>query len=212
MMLALFAKPPVPGRVKTRLARDVGPAVAAQVYSAFIADLVEAHRDQTYRTVLHVTEPGMPPELTLGLACRRQRGADLGERMRNAVADSGSPTVIIGTDLPTVRPSDVHGALSALATHDLVLGPAADGGYWLIAMSRPLDVFAGVPWSTDGVLAATLARAAERQLRVQLLDRRVDVDTLADLRELAAAPALPPHTHAVLRGLAPGLVPPLRAG
>lgn len=89
--------------------------------------------------------------------------------------------VMIGTDCPEVNVTDIHAAWEALSQHDLVLGPAEDGGYWLIGMKQPQpELFNGIHWSTGSVLAETTARAQQLRLRYQLLRTLSDVDTKAD--------------------------------
>ena len=178
--------------MKTRLAATIGADAAASVYAAFLADLAAVHAE----AVLYVAEPGFPVELAGGLPIRVQHGPDLGARMARAFEDGVE--VLIGSDLPTVSQEDITAARTLLRDHDLVLGPAEDGGYWLIAMSRPLDVLGGIAWSTSDVLDQTLARADQLGLRVALLDTRFDVDTVDELRRLARLPDLPPHTAAVV--------------
>jgi glycosyltransferase A (GT-A) superfamily protein (DUF2064 family) len=94
--------------------------------------------------------------------------------------------VLIGSDSPQLPPSRVESALAALDGADLVLGPAADGGYYLIAMRTAHDVFSGIRWSAPDVLAATLAKAEAARLRTRLLEEDFDVDTREDLARLEA--------------------------
>jgi glycosyltransferase A (GT-A) superfamily protein (DUF2064 family) len=91
--------------------------------------------------------------------------------------------VLVGTDAPALSRRDVRNALAFLHDHDLVLGPAADGGYYLVALSRPCaDLFRGVPWSTPSVFTTTTRRAGELGMAVRVLRVASDVDTLEDVR------------------------------
>ena len=116
-----------------------------------------------------------------------QRGEDLGARMAAAFDDAfrrgARRTAIIGTDAPSVSRERVIEAFEALDGHDVAIGPASDGGYYLLALGSPQpELFQGIAWSTPSVLAQTLERAAALRLRVRLLKPLTDVDTLADLR------------------------------
>ena len=135
-----------------------------------------------------------------------QRGADLGGRMSAATDDvfelGARPLVVLGTDVPTLTASDLRAAFDALeAGHDLVLGPARDGGYYLVGLSRPLPgLFALDPalWGGDRVLAATLAASADAGLDVALLGLRRDLDTPADAQALLRDPLLPGEIASLL--------------
>ncbi len=118
-----------------------------------------------------------------------QVGPDLGARMVHAFetlfARGYHRILIIGTDAPTLPLSTYHDAFSLLAAHDVVLGPALDGGYYLIGLKQPApELFAEIPWSTDQVLALTQRKAAELGLTVGLLKEWRDIDTLPDLQRL----------------------------
>jgi glycosyltransferase A (GT-A) superfamily protein (DUF2064 family) len=127
---------------------------------------------------------------------------------RRVLARPGARCVLIGSDMPQLSVELVGEAFAELDRVDLVLGPAEDGGYYLIAMREPHDVFSGITWSQPSVLAETLTRASALDLRVHLLASGFDIDELRDLerlRELLAEPAARaamPWTSAVL-GLAP---------
>jgi glycosyltransferase A (GT-A) superfamily protein (DUF2064 family) len=139
----------------------------------------------------------------------RQEGSDLGERLFRALswgAGEAESVAAVGSDLPTLSAERVEEAFALLeAGGDVVLGPAADGGYYLIALRRSAvhsRLFAEIAWSTDQVLPTTLARCAELGLRALLLAPGADVDTPADLErlagELAAGDCGCPRTRALL--------------
>lgn len=197
--LAIFARVPVPGRVKTRLAAGIGADAAFLVYEALLA------------STLRALAPGrgtFEPEIWVDgdvdafAAWQRGRGAgglgdvrfplvpqcdgDLGQRM--AWAFDLGVDVLVGTDIPDMAAGYVDGAFAALRAADLVLGPTEDGGYCLIGMNSPRpELFAGIPWGTADVLASTLHAASA--LRVELLDAKWDVDDARDLERWHAAQA-----------------------
>ncbi|HWI54541.1 MAG TPA: TIGR04282 family arsenosugar biosynthesis glycosyltransferase, partial [Desulfobacteria bacterium] len=118
-----------------------------------------------------------------------QKGNNLGERMANAVqhvlARGHNGCIVIGADIPTLQPDHIESAVSALGQNDLVLGPAEDGGYYLVALKRALtSLFAEICWGTDIVLAQTLERAEQIGLSVYQLPRLNDIDLFSDLEEL----------------------------
>jgi hypothetical protein len=124
-----------------------------------------------------------------GVRLLTQTGDDLGARMARAMDDVFSlgyqKVLIIGTDLPTLPGPAFSEAAALLATHDLVLGPACDGGYYLIGLRKPApELFAGIPWSTDKVLPLTQQKAVALGLRAALLPVRRDIDTIEDLSAL----------------------------
>ena len=188
-----MAKHPVPGRVKTRLAAALGADTACALYRAFVLDLAERLGGLPYAVTWAYTPPDAPfAELLPGARCRPQHGRDLGERLAAAIADElaegPGPVLAIGADAPHVPAAPLAEAAAALAGRaDVVLGPAADGGYYLIGLRRPAPgLFAGIAWSTAGVLEATRARAEAAGLAVHLLPPGFDIDEVVDLVRLRA--------------------------
>ena len=193
--LAVFAKAPTPGRVKTRLALDIGARPAALLYRRMGRAVVRATAGSRYRTVVWFTPPRARRAVgswleRLGVAAYRSQGAgDLGARLRRAFrrqfADGDRAVVIIGTDCPELGRRDVARAFAALETHDVVLGPARDGGYYLVGLrSHRPALFRGIPWSTPNVMLVTRARVRAMGLRCALLRRLRDVDHATDARAL----------------------------
>src|SRR5436309_13637195 len=206
-----MARHPVAGRVKTRLAAVLGADVACALYRAFVLDLAARLGALPYAVTWAHTPPDAPfAELLPGARCRPQRGRDLGERLAAAFADefaSGpGPVLAIGADAPHIPAAALAEAATALARGaDVVLGPAADGGYYLIGLRDPAPgLFAGIAWGTAGVLEATLARAGGAGLAAHLLAPGFDVDEVADLARLATLLARGdvrlPRTTGVLAG------------
>jgi len=182
--LAVFAKAPLPGRVKTRLA--LPPGEAARLYAAFVRDTLGKAAALGppicvfYDSDRALLEPLAPD----GIRWADQDGGDLGARLARVPA----PCLILGTDSPHLPPSVLRAALDALPRFDVVLGPAEDGGYYLIGLRdrQPL-LFDDIAWSTDAVMAQTLARASALGLSVFQTPPWYDLDTPADLRRLARA-------------------------
>ncbi len=201
--LLLFTKPARPGRVKTRLIGEppagLSGCQAAEIHAAFVEDLLDRLRGGAFSTTiawaLDDWPAGEPIPDPFGLPGVRQEGADLGTRLFTALSAAGGPdapegiVAALGSDHPTLPVARIEEAFERIeAGADLVIGPADDGGYYLIAMKRrALDprLFAEIEWSTERVLAATLDRAAELGLRVERLAQGSDVDTPADLARLA---------------------------
>jgi uncharacterized protein len=193
--LGIFAKAPVPGRVKTRLAQEIGPAAAAKLYRRLGRQIVAAAAGPGYRTIVWFT-PSSDRDavrawldgLRVAAFCSQGAGS-LGARLVHAFGRSFAAgdrgVVIIGTDAPGVNRHIVAAAFRALRAHDVVLGPSLDGGYYLIGLSSPQPaLFRAIPWSTPDVLRVTEARAQELGLNVRALSLLRDVDTARDARAL----------------------------
>jgi uncharacterized protein len=183
-------KAPRPGAVKTRLAAAVGAEVAAGLYRALAEQVMRATDPQgAYRRLVFFDPPQAGDEIRAWLGDEElipQEGGDLGRRMAAAFAEAfrqgAARVAIVGTDAPAVSRALVAEALEGLDGHDVVVGPARDGGYYLLALQGPQPaLFEGIPWSTPAVLEGTLARASERGLRVRRLAPAADVDTLEDV-------------------------------
>jgi len=187
--IVVFARAPLLGTVKRRLAAEIGDRAALRFHTATLTRLLRMlSADRRFRTVLAVT----PDRAFLRLPYRVTRVAqgqgDLGRRMERAFRQFPHCRVaIIGCDIPDATAADVAAAFRSLGRADAVFGPAADGGYWLVGMNprRPAQPFASVRWSTRHALADTLANFAHRQ--IALLRTLHDVDTAADWRSLRAA-------------------------
>lgn len=191
-VLLVFAKAPAPGRVKTRLAAEIGEEAASRIYREMGRRVVEGVAAGAYDVVVCYDPPDAEAEVRSwlgppdGVRFRPQARGDLGARLRaafrEAFDDGAGPVCAIGTDAPDVDPGLVTRAFRALRSDDVVVGPAEDGGYYLIGLARPEpELFRSVPWSTSRVLEATRARARERSLSLGELEALSDVDTAADL-------------------------------
>ncbi|MFV0513696.1 MAG: DUF2064 domain-containing protein [Jhaorihella sp.] len=190
--LFVMLKEPRPGRVKTRLGRDIGMTAAARWFRQHSARLLRDLRDPRWQLVLAVS-----PDRE-GLASRvwpadlmrvAQGGGDLGVRMARLLAGAKGPVCITGADISGLGRSHVARAFAALRGHDLVFGPASDGGFWLVGarhgMAVPPGLFANVRWSGEHALSDSLASAATA--RIALADCLRDVDRATDLEPLTGA-------------------------
>ena len=195
----VFAKEPESGKVKTRLTPPLLPEEAARLYTAFLHDVCAAMASCSSpgdRKVL--AAPGRGGRTLESIAKEHgfdlveQIGADLGARMKKALGDelaAGARAVLlVGSDSPSLPVEAVReGArrLKAASSASAVIGPAGDGGYWLIGAAGAVpDLFEGIAWSTRDVLAQTLSRAASRGVDLGLLPFWYDVDEIADVRLL----------------------------
>ena len=184
-VVLVFQKNAILGKVKTRLASGMGEARALEIYkylthSTYSALEVVPASIWTYFSDF-IPETVNPPIAKSFV----QEGHDLGERMANAFArsfESGmEKVVLIGTDCPTLQSQHLNQAFETLTHSDLVVGPATDGGYYLIGMKRRADyLFEGITWSTAEVLSQTLAVATAHGLLSTLLDELSDIDTQED--------------------------------
>jgi hypothetical protein len=213
--LIIFAKVPEPGRVKTRLCEHITCEEAVELYDAFVADTVGmAASAGAFHVTLAYTPESAGGYFTdrfdgLGVEFIPQEGADLGMRMHHALSRAfghgADRAALIGTDIPTLTAGEIKDAFARLENSDVVIGPANDGGYFLVAMKRPQPgIFEGVAWSTPHVLNTTLERADAMGLTVSLIPGHTDVDTVMDLAALSGL-ALPENTRAVVERLRPKL-------
>ncbi len=205
----VMAKYPSPGSVKTRLAERIGATAACALHEAFVRDLA-ARLTALGLPVCWAFWPPAAPFATLvpGQRCIAQLGRDLGERLEGAIRacleSMALPVLAIGADAPHLEPDRLTEAAVALGEGaDVVLGPATDGGYYLIGLRAPCPpLFRDIDWGASSVLDTTLARARTAGLRVHLLAATFDVDDLDGLESLRALLARGevqlPHTAAVL--------------
>ena len=196
----LMVKAPRPGRVKTRLAREIGEMAAVRFHRHNTAAVIRRLRDPRWRLVLAVApEAARAARWWPGDLLRVSQGpGDLGARMARVFAQAGAgPALIIGSDIPGITAGRIAAAFRALRGADAVIGPAADGGYWLIGLRRgpgPRGMFDGVRWSGPHARGDTIANLNARGLSVALTDELSDVDDAADYRaaEAVNARVIPP--------------------
>ncbi|MCI0527457.1 MAG: TIGR04282 family arsenosugar biosynthesis glycosyltransferase [Nitrospira sp.] len=212
--LAILAKAPLPGEVKTRLFPDFNPRQAVQLYQAFVLDtLTRLEPIRKIKRYLACYPSSTDPFFKrLGedyqIELLDQQGRDLGERMGGVVKvlmeRCCRQVVLIGTDIPTLPMSYVEMAFEALNRCSVVLGPSQDGGYYLIGLSCYIpEIFKGIPWSTEKVFELTIQKIYSLGYECETLPLWFDVDDIKGLNalrdQLALKPDLAPHTQAFLK-------------
>jgi len=187
--LIVFLRRPEKGKVKTRLAAAVGDGEALRIYKDLVDITLNAAAQSVCERRLFWIGDGMDESLADDARFTHftQKGDDLGKRMAAAIdtsfAEGAKKTVIIGSDCPTMSADVLRQAFEALDTHDAVIGPATDGGYYLLGMRQlHQDFFRGKKWSTASVLTATLDDAKRLCLSTFLLEEMSDLDNVDDLR------------------------------
>ena len=186
--------------VKTRLARSMGNAAAADLYRSLVERTLQTATAARTMGIVSAIELWCDPDEHCAafvgwrdryrVTLKTQRGVDLGLRMRQALSlalADGTSAILIGTDSPLLDTAYLARAAGALARHDVVIGPAEDGGYVLVALSRDVDIFSDVPWSTQDVMAVTRAKVAALRASCAELDALWDVDTPADVARFRAS-------------------------
>jgi uncharacterized protein len=208
-VLVVMAKYPAPGTVKTRLAERVGDAAACALSRAFLADIGTRLAAGPWRLVWAVTPPEADLTTLVGGVGEQiaQEGNDLGERMRRVfvrLLEAGARRVVmIGADAPHIGDGAVADAFALLGDYDAVIMPTRDGGYCLVGLRAPHDIFSGVAMGTAVVFERTRARLEALGLRWRALATSFDIDELDDVAELGRCIARGdvdlPNTGAVVR-------------
>jgi Uncharacterized protein conserved in bacteria len=194
LRVAVFAKAPVAGHVKTRLASVLGEAGAAQLHASlvrhalFTATLAGVGRVELWCAPDESHAFFVECAAEIGARLHRQQGGDLGARMSHAFEAAfaaGRRLILLGSDCPALTADDIERAAEALDSHDAVLTPAQDGGYVMIGLSRPVaGLFDGVPWSSASVMEATRERLRAAGARWQEFATLWDVDRPEDYARL----------------------------
>lgn len=202
--ILVFLKAPVPGQVKTRLARDLGDEAACEIYRRMVERQLAA-LPSGWPVEIHFAPTAARTDFAAwlgpGYVYFPQIEGDLGLRLRFATAaafERGHPgAILIGGDCPALDASDLKRAAHCLASGtDVAIGPASDGGYYLLglrAVAEALLVFEDVPWSTERVAQVTIERVKALGLRLTQLEEKEDVDDLASYRRAVTAGRLPEH-------------------
>jgi uncharacterized protein len=185
--LVIMVKEPRPGRVKTRLGRDLGMTAAAWWFRHQTRRLIRTIQDPRWNVVLAVTpdRAGLSSRVWPEHIARAPQGhGNLGDRMARMLRGApAGPVCVIGADIPGITCAEIAKAFQALGGHDAVFGPAPDGGYWLIGLKRaravPPGLFDGVRWSSEHALADTIATLPDH--RIAKITPLQDVDTIDDL-------------------------------
>ena len=196
-MICIFAKPPVAGQVKTRLGAAIGTEAAARLARAFVEDTIESVQTLPWAQAALATteevEAGVPVLLRI-------------ERVLRTALERAPMAMAIGADTPALPARLLESARMALRTADVAIGPAEDGGFYLLALRRcPEGLLRDLPWSSVDTLHATLKRLRVLGLRTTLLDPWFDVDRVEDLERLQTAidqrTVIAPRTERVLAHL-----------
>jgi uncharacterized protein len=187
MVLVIFAKPPRPGRVKTRLAAEIGERAAADIASASLADLWAQLTEWGHgELVLSTPSPEAEHGLPRGARTVHQGAGGLGariERTFQALLGSANRVIALGADTPWIPPHVLDRARHTPAP--AVLGPAEDGGFYLLGLDAcPTGLFDGLPWSSPRTAQATTARLTQAGMAPMVLEPWFDLDTLQDLHTL----------------------------
>lgn len=186
-MICVFAKPPVPGSVKTRLAAALGPAGAAELARAFLDDTLAAVRALPWAQVALATTEEMESEVPVLLQGEGDLGARIERVLRQALA-AAPFAIAIGADAPALPNRLLEAARTALDRGGAVVGPADDGGFYLLGVrSCPPGLLEGLPWGGAETFARTVERLASRGMRVEVLEPWFDVDRPEDLDRLREA-------------------------
>jgi rSAM/selenodomain-associated transferase 1 len=193
-MLLIFVKYPEPGKVKTRLAKDIGSENAALLYRKMAENTVyNLSKSSDYRKIIFFDPPERRSDVKRwlkinGLSFIAQEGNSLGERMSNAFSHAFSlgalKAVIVGTDCPQIRRETILKAFEKLDTSEAVIGPTYDGGYYLLGFSRFIpQVFHDIDWSTNLVFDQTMQKLQHNSITSECLEMLRDVDTFEDLSD-----------------------------
>ena len=193
--LIIFGRYPVPGRTKTRLIPALGQAGAADLQRRLTEDILETVRRFARPRKIDVeicfaggSRQTMRRWLGSKETLSRQVPGNLGERMQsaflNAFQRGAKRVVLLGTDIPQLNTDHLKQGFNALAETDVVIGPSTDGGYGLIGVNHPADLFKGIRWSTDVVFSQTISLAKQQGLKVKILSPLNDIDTVEDLNQV----------------------------
>lgn len=188
--LVIFAKFPVPGKVKKKIGQVIGMDNSAKLCTAFINDLIEENSEKDYDIYLSFIGHEYKEkyrEMFPNAILYVQRGTNMSENVQSAfedLLDDYEKVALIGCDVPQLSSETVIKAFNALASYDVVLGPSEDGGYYLVALKKPHDIFKGVPWGKPQLLEEQMKLLKEKKLTFVLLHKLPDVDTVDELKHL----------------------------
>jgi rSAM/selenodomain-associated transferase 1 len=191
----IFVKYPADGKVKTRLAQDLGGQIVCEIYKRFVEDLLDMLDDLGVDFEILFDPPDAREQFGQWLGTERkflaQAGDDLGERMRNAFLHYFSKDykriVIIGSDSPDLPSAFIERGLESLNDNDAVIGPSSDGGYYMIGFSTEgflKEAFEDIIWSGEDVCRVTIEKLQKHERKLDVLEQWHDVDTLEDLKSL----------------------------
>jgi rSAM/selenodomain-associated transferase 1 len=202
--ILFFVRNPERGEVKTRLAATLGQNVARDLYRCFILDMLSALQRAGFPVIIcYYPEDALDDLKGIvgeGYVFKSQHGADLGERMARSITDAFAQgfdrAIVIGSDIPDLPGAFIQESFAALETYDSVIGPAFDGGYYLIGFKQVSflpEAFKGIEWGTDTVLTRTLSILGANERTAYLLPPLRDMDTVEDLKVLCEKHKNTPH-------------------
>ncbi|TIH15326.1 glycosyltransferase [Marinifilum sp. JC120] len=212
----VFVKYPEPGKVKTRLGKEIGYETAAKLYTAFVEDMLR-NMDCADLNPIITYDPFQAEEHYRKWLGEHtyipQHGTDLGERMLNALRSAFElkfdSSILTGSDLPDLDPEFILQAMQALKKAPACIGPASDGGYYLIGFQKEYltdSIFRNMEWSTERVFPETISRLEKREITPEIIPEHQDMDTVEDLKRLLsnpAAQALCPKSLKILKTVFP---------
>ncbi len=188
--LVIYVRNPISGQVKTRLAKDIGDERALEIYLQLLQHTLEITRSLNFRKFIYYADEVSDYDLwsVPGYTKRKQNGNDLGMRMYNSfkeLFDQGfTRIIIIGSDCLQLKTETLEQAVAFLESNAAVLGPASDGGYYLLGLTKFYpDLFINKPWSTNQVCSTTIDDFINLGISYALLEELSDIDTVADLME-----------------------------
>jgi uncharacterized protein len=195
--LVIMVKDPARSKVKTRLAEELGHELAEALYRAFVADILKTVRQARLDCTVAFSPEGsrnsVQEWIGRGIPLLEQVGDDLGARMKNIFLnlfrEGCRRVILVGSDIPDLTGDFIKEAFLRLGEGNAVIGPALDGGYFLIGFAREgflPDIFEGIEWGSSGVFGATMRVFEKRERQVSVLSPWSDVDTVADLKALFA--------------------------
>lgn len=181
-LLIIFSRAPALGKVKSRLASTLGPEKALSIHNLLFKQTIATVLQSRIPNKIYLSEEPLP---SFKYPYLLQTGHDLGNKMNNALEkelSTHSKVLLIGSDCLNLTSNDLTNSLAKLETNDVVLGPAVDGGYYLIGLKKPTpNLFNSIQWGTSTVLQETINRCISSGLSYELLDMRSDVDTEDDI-------------------------------
>jgi uncharacterized protein len=188
--LVIFVRNPILGQVKTRLAKDIGDERALAIYLQLLQHTLEITRGLSFRKFIYYADEVSDYDLwsVPGYTKRKQHGNDLGERMLNSFKElfeqGFNRIIIIGSDCLQLQTENLQEAVALLESNAAVIGPASDGGYYLLGLTKLYpELFVNKPWSTDQVFAKTISDFNNLGISYALLEELSDIDDISDLEE-----------------------------
>jgi uncharacterized protein len=188
--LVIFVRNPILGQVKTRLAKDIGDERALAIYLQLLQHTLEITRGLSFRKFIYYADEVSDYDLwsVPGYTKRKQHGNDLGERMLNSFKElfeqGFNRIIIIGSDCLQLQTENLQEAVALLESNAAVIGPASDGGYYLLGLTKLYpELFVNKPWSTDQVFAKTIDDFNNLGISYALLEELSDIDDISDLEE-----------------------------